>query len=339
MNSQIIKDQIISTHPLISVIVPVYNVGNYLNRCIESILNQNYKELELILIDDGSTDNSVEICKQYVELDQRVKLFQQNNQGSSIARNTGLLNTTGEYISFVDSDDWILPEMLESMIEYAINNDLAVVECESIKSTDSNIDKIISEKLFEFKTETNEEALARIIENQKFAVWRRIYSKKIIGNLKFIPYKLHQDVFFTIDILKKIKHQGYIKTPFYCYNVENISIIRSPYSQKKLDAIDATFYVLNETKDFNNNIKINAKKHVIQQLMYHYHELYSHDNLDPHYKVRILIKNEISKALSLQSWSTYGLLIKYLPFKVYRVFLRINEFRISSQIYLIKLLR
>ena len=326
------------TSPLISVIVPVYNVDKYLSRCIESILNQNYKDLELILIDDGSTDNSVEICNQYVQNDFRIKLFQQSNQGSSVARNIGLTHAQGEYISFVDSDDWILPEMLETMLGVAIKDNLKVVECESKRSINFKVGKLKEKENPKIKIESREEALERVIKNQNFAVWRRIYHKSVIGNLRFIPHKIHQDVFFTIDLLKKIKQQGYITEPFYVYNVENISVIRSPYSQKKLDAIDAVFYVINETKDFNNNVKINAKKHVIEVLRYHYHELFSHAYLDPDYKIRRYIKDEIGKELSLKSWSAYGFLIKYLPLKAYPIFLWLNSHRISAQIYLLKLL-
>lgn len=340
MNANLIKDEVLPTYPLISVIVPVYNVEEYLSRCIESILNQNYRDLELILVDDGSTDNSVELANHYIKKDSRVKLFRQSNQGSSIARNTGLSYAQGEYISFVDSDDWILPQMLGTMLNIAIENNLEVVECESVRSTDyKKLDTLKPQSNTRHRIETKEESLARVIKNQNFAVWRRIYHKSIIENLKFIPHKIHQDVFFTIDILKKIKQQGYIKTPLYIYNVENTSIIRSPYNQKKLDAIDAVFYVINQTENFNDKVKINAKKHVIQVLRYHYHELFTHDYLDPEYKVRKSIRKEISKNLSSKSWSMYGTLINLLPFKMYRIFLWLNKYRISAQVYLLKLLR
>lgn len=339
MNVISIKDKVVPRQAMISVIVPVYNVDKFISRCIESILNQNFTNIELILIDDGSTDNSVNICSRYVEVDSRVKLFQQSNQGSSVARNTGLSHAKGEYISFVDSDDWIMPEMLEIMFDFLTNNSLEVVECESIRSTDLHTEQFKSKKNTTIKIETSEEALDRVIENQNFAVWRRLYHKSVIGNLRFIPYKIHQDVFFTIDILKKINHQGYITKALYIYNVENISVIRSPYSQKKLDAIDAVFYVLNETKNFNTKVRITAKKHVIKVLRYHYHELYSHPYLDQDYKMRRLIRTEIVRELTYKSWSAYGIIIKYLPLKVYPIFLWLNNRRISAQIYLLKSLR
>lgn len=339
MSGNFIENKVLPKKPLISVIVPVYNVEKYLSRCIESILNQNHKELELILIDDGSTDNSVLICKHYIGIDPRVKLFQQSNQGSSIARNTGLSYAQGEYISFVDSDDWILPQMLGTMLNIATENNLEVVECESTRSTNFEVGKLNEKENLKIKIESREEALERVIEHQNFAVWRRIYHHGVIGNLRFIPHKIHQDVFFTIDILKKIKNQGYIANSLYIYNIENTSIIRSPYNQKKLDAIDAVFYVINQTENFNDKIKINAKKHVIQVLRYHYHELFTHDYLDPEYEVRKSIRNEISKNLSFKSWSMYGVLINLLPFRMYRIFIWLNNYRISAQVYLLKLLR
>ena len=95
---------------IISVIIPVYNVEKYLSRCIESVLNQTYRNLEIIIVDDGSTDDSLNICRRYEKKDKRIKVIHQDNGGLSSARNKGLMNSTGEYISFVDSDDWLHPD-------------------------------------------------------------------------------------------------------------------------------------------------------------------------------------------------------------------------------------
>lgn len=337
MNQITINSKLIIS-PLISVIVPVYKVEEHLPKCLDSIINQTYTNLEIILVNDGSPDNCGNICDDYATKDNRISVIHQKNMGLSGARNSGLEVAKGKYICFIDSDDWIEHDMLEIMINFATNHKLDVVECGSIQSIDykgtkNNRDSVSGQ------IETRETSLARIIKNQSFSVWRRIYHKEIIGSLRFIPNKLSEDVFFTIDILKKIERHGFIKTPLYIYNVENISIVRSPYNQKKLDAIDAVFYVIDETKDCNDEVKINAKKHVIQQLMLHYNELFSHDYLDPDYKVRKSIRQEISKVLSVKSWSVYGILIKILPFKIYRPFIRLNEYRISAQIYLLKALR
>ena len=114
--------------PLLSVIVPVYKAEKYIHKCISSILNQTFKDLELILVDDGSPDNSGVICDEYATKDSRVKVFHQENGGVCVARNTGLDNATGEYVFFVDSDDYILTDTLETLYTDVLNHnaDIAV---------------------------------------------------------------------------------------------------------------------------------------------------------------------------------------------------------------------
>ena len=118
---------------MISVIVPVYKAEKYLDRCVSSILNQTYKDLELILVDDGSPDGCPEMCDRYAQADSRVKVIHKKNGGVSTARNAGLDAATGDYIAFVDSDDWIEPEMYQKMMEAAMAHDCDVVMCDCVK--------------------------------------------------------------------------------------------------------------------------------------------------------------------------------------------------------------
>lgn len=115
--------------PLITVIVPVYNVEKYLRRCLDSIIRQTYQNLEILCIDDGSIDNSGEICEQYAARDARIKVIHQENQGLSTARNRGLDTATGEYIAFVDSDDYIAADVLEQLYQSAVSSDATCVIC------------------------------------------------------------------------------------------------------------------------------------------------------------------------------------------------------------------
>lgn len=115
--------------PKISVIVPVYNVAPYLKKCVDSIINQTFTDIEIILVDDGSTDESGTICDQYAQKDSRVKVIHKPNGGLSDARNSGLEVCSGEYIGFVDSDDWISPDMYETLIHFAVKEDLDVAMC------------------------------------------------------------------------------------------------------------------------------------------------------------------------------------------------------------------
>ena len=120
--------------PLISIIVPVYNVEKYLSKCIDSIINQTYKNIEIILIDDGSTDSSGAICDKYALVDSRIHVLHIENSGVSNARNVGLNHATGDYIGFVDSDDYIEPNMYELLLEELIADDVDVVQCNHAES-------------------------------------------------------------------------------------------------------------------------------------------------------------------------------------------------------------
>lgn len=322
---------------LLSVIVPVYNAAPYLKRCIESITNQTYKNLEIILVDDGSKDNSYSICKSFADKDSRIVLTQQANAGSSVARNTGLDLATGQYIAFIDSDDYVRSDMFQKMIDFAIKNKLEVVEC-GLTSTknNSNIDSNSKPHTF---IETREEAMERLIREKNWSVWRRIYKKNVVSDLRFIPGKIHQDVFFTVDVIDNISRQGYISNQFYIYNTENESITRSAYSLKKLDAKDAPYHVFECAKKYNFPIQSLANKYLIGTLISHYDRLFFNRHLDKDYYHRKIIKKEISEQLNLNygNASLPALLAKYCPFWLYNIFLKANYYRIKIKLKLLKL--
>ncbi|WP_052417896.1 glycosyltransferase family 2 protein [Jejuia pallidilutea] len=183
----------------VSVVVPVYNVEKYLHRCVDSLLKQSYKNLEIILINDGSLDSSGEICDELAKKDHRIKVVHQKNGGLSAARNTGLNHVTGDYISFIDSDDWIEQSMYEEMLYYAYNHNLDIIECD-IQST-MDPEKKAKEK---FIIENKEQNALRIIENQFFSVCRRIYRYNLIKDLRFIENYIYEDMIFTTFFLREL---------------------------------------------------------------------------------------------------------------------------------------
>lgn len=315
---------------LLSVIVPVYNVEPYIERCINSIVNQTYKHLEIILINDGSTDSSGEICDREALKDHRIKVYHIANSGSSIARNYGLERCNGDYIGFVDSDDWIDQDMFYSMISFAVKNTLEVVECNSINSTEQS--KIHKRTAEVHRIENKDEFLYRILKYKRFAVWRRIYHKSVLQDKFFIPNILHQDVYFTIDIVNNLTRLGYLSYPFYIYNVENMnSVIRGNYSLKKLNSIGAPLYVVTKTETYNSKIKTLASNYLIKFLTLHYNSLFENHHFDPDFVHRKKIKTEIKKHQKLHNFSFYGYAIKLLPLKYYGIFSNINGTRIDFQ--------
>lgn len=317
--------------PLISIIVPVYNAESYLERCIESLINQSYSHIEIILVNDGSTDKSGAICNAFAAQDSRIKVYHIENGGSSIARNYGLSKSTGDYIGFVDSDDWTKLNMFQRLIDFAIKNNLKVVECSSIESTDFSSldhDNIAIKETIEEKEIT----LQRVIKNKRFAVWRRLYRKDIIKNRLFIEYILHQDVYYTMDILNSIDKLGFIDEPLYIYNVENEnSVIRSKYSIKKLKSIGAAEYVVLKTEGYSKKIQYYAKQYLFQFLTSHYNNLHINSRLDEKYKHRNSIRLLLRKYHSFYYFNFFVFMIVLLPISFYKYFLIINLKRIQLQ--------
>ncbi|SFT14223.1 Glycosyltransferase involved in cell wall bisynthesis [Zhouia amylolytica] len=298
-------------NPLVSIIIPVYNAELYLERCLNSVINQTYENLEILLINDGSTDNSKNICTSFKKKDNRIRLINQVNGGSSIARNTGLDQAQGEIISFIDSDDHIDLKMITIMVDLLLTHDLEVVEAEPDNPT--------KKKSFDgsFRIEDQITATKRILKNTSFSVWRRIYKKSLIGEMRFIPKLIHQDVFFTIDLLKKISKIGYLNTPLYIYNTGNIgSIIRSKYSVKKITTgIKATEYIKDHVpnKDALDEV---VKNYIVYYYTDHFYLLSKNKHVDPGGYYRKKLKREISKAASNNNLSFRSLVVMTLPIKV-----------------------
>ncbi|TDS13442.1 glycosyltransferase involved in cell wall biosynthesis [Maribacter caenipelagi] len=321
--------------PLVSVIVPVYNVKDYLERCINSILNQTYNNLEIILVNDGSTDSSGDICEYFRSQFKIVNLINQVNGGLSVARNAGLKHCSGDFITFVDSDDWLKPNMIEQLLQFAIANNLSMVECGVIKSQD--LKKEDNNHTYLSFIESQSEAMFRLLQETNFSVWRRIYKKELLNNLYFIPGKISEDVFFTIDCINKIDKQGCIREPLYVYNTENISITRSPYSLKKIAAKDALFYPVSETKKYNLEIKKRANYLLLRGLIYHYQRILLHGDLDINNSYRKKFKKEVISQFKIANGMNIkhdfvwykALLVNYTPIIIYKFFLQINELRIK----------
>lgn len=207
--------------PLVSVIVAVYNIEKYIKKCIESITSQTYSHLEIILVDDGSRDSSGKICDEYALRDERIKVIHRMNGGLSAARNSGLALCKGEFISFVDGDDWIEPEMYEQMVSAAMENDAELVACrykciypgEIVdKSTDR---KIVFEGL-QMLSKYLEEDESVVIQH---AAWNKLYHRKLIGEERFPEGKLYEDVVFSAHVLSRIKKGVYLDRALYDYVV------------------------------------------------------------------------------------------------------------------------
>lgn len=225
---------------LISVIVPVYNVEPYLDRCVESIVNQTYRNLEILLVDDGSPDRCPEMCDAWAEKDSRIKVIHKENGGLSDARNVGMAAASGELIGFVDSDDWIAPEMYQRLYAALITtgSDIAACGAEMVYGDDTPSRKLTAEGEFIL---SNEEAMQAIIEEKqlKQPVWYKLYKTNLIQGILFPVGKYHEDVFWSYRVVGKARKIAVFDTPCYFYLQRNESIMGENYSLKRLDGLEA----------------------------------------------------------------------------------------------------
>ncbi|MFE4712061.1 glycosyltransferase family 2 protein [Paenibacillus sp. NPDC056722] len=214
----------------VSIIIPVYNTKNYVRRAIESILNQSYKNIELIIVDDGSTDGSSAICDEYKQKDSRINVIHQKNSGVSAARNNGIINATGQYIQFVDSDDEIKSDMIKTMVDAIEKNKSDLVICGY-----SVIGKQVfnsATRLYDATEFLVESYLNPDISSLVLSSWNMIFKSSILkdNNLRFDPsYVMGEDGLFTLDYLNKCEKVLTINKVFYNYYVftpeERISAI------------------------------------------------------------------------------------------------------------------
>lgn len=227
-------------NPLISVIVPVYNVEKYLERCLNSIVNQSYENLEIILVDDGSTDNSGIICDKWAEKDDRVVVIHKKNGGLSDARNWGMKEAHGAFIGFVDSDDWIAKDMYEKLIN-AIERDGSDIAACGVQMVWEDSEK--TEMLTHNRScvLSNQEAQEKLIEESLVLhpVWYKVYKREVIADISFERNRYHEDVFWTYKVLGNTNTLSIIEDVGYYYWQRKGSIMGSNYSEKRLDGIDA----------------------------------------------------------------------------------------------------
>ncbi|HWK24487.1 MAG TPA: glycosyltransferase [Ureibacillus sp.] len=247
--------------PLISVIIPIYNVEKYLNRCIDSVINQTYENLEIILINDGSPDLCGKICDEYSKTDQRIKVIHKENGGVSSARNVGLKAAKGDYIAFVDPDDYVTRNMFEKLNHYREESQADIVSCCALVENDEGV---IKNSFFKITNDSivvdKQRAIIQLVWNNYLAEsdryidigvpWGKLYRKSMLtdNNIEFKEsLRRQQDNIFNLYAFHNANKIVYIDDPLYNYNYTNISNVFSKYVRD----IDVLFTELtNETNHF-----------------------------------------------------------------------------------------
>lgn len=224
---------------LVSIIVPVYKVEQYLNRCVSSLCSQTYTNLELILVDDGSPDRCGRMCDEWAKKEPRIQVIHKSNGGLSDARNAGIRIASGEYIAFVDSDDWVSPIFVECLCREMRHSDCDIIECEVFRTKEEGADfPAESGKGIAYAAEA---ALEELIRDGVFHqyVWNKMYRRGLLDGIWFEKGKTNEDEFWTYQIFGRAKRIVKLNAPLYCYYQRPDSIMGAQYSIKRLDALEA----------------------------------------------------------------------------------------------------
>ncbi|MBF1212161.1 glycosyltransferase [Gemella morbillorum] len=262
MDDKVISDK------LISIIVPVYNVEKYLKKCVYSILNQSYKNLEVILVNDGSTDNSGKICDELSREDSRINVYHKDNGGLSDARNYGVAKANGEYVGFVDSDDYIDQYMYENLYKAIRKYNTQIAECGITRVYKNNKLRPHYDGEEYSLVVDREGYLKEYLENRKVygAAVCKLLSIDLAKVLKFPDGKVYEDVFYTLELLKKVDKYTLISGNYYYYYIRGNSITTKTFSSRDMDYIEIIDKIGEYT--LNNYTKLKEKLFIRQGFAY-----------------------------------------------------------------------
>lgn len=223
---------------MISIIIPVYRVEPYIHQCIKSIVNQTYREIEILLINDGSPDKCGEICEEYAKKDKRIRVFHTENKGISAARNLGLDNAKGDYIGFVDADDWIEREMYEVLLRRLEETGTDICACairrEFLKG---HMDYSIHDAVY-LGTEANRALVYGTISN---GVWNKIYKKACWANERFPENRTYEEIATIHKVILKARSLSCMPEPLYHYRMRDGSVVHTPSMDNRINFWTASY--------------------------------------------------------------------------------------------------
>lgn len=314
--------------PLISVIVPIYNVDRYLGRCLNSIISQTYKNIEIILVNDGSTDNSFSICQNYQKMYPNISIINQSNQGLSVARNVGIEKATGEYIMFIDSDDWIHSNTINILYKDLIGYKAEIAICGMTKCFSYSPNTVLRKSRVESLDQ--KEAIKRMLNGEWISAWAKLYKKELFNNIKFPPGKTNEDYPVLIHLFEQCKCITYNSIPLYYYYYREGSICNSPLSLRKFDEIDNAQHVAEYTYHSFPDLYYLAEFNWIASLIKLYFTIISYD-INSYKPQQIRIRQTIKKNFK-SFFFNRKVGIKYKPF-ILSILLGSQFSRIWGEIY------
>jgi glycosyltransferase involved in cell wall biosynthesis len=260
----------------VSVVVPIYKVEKYLNRCVDTIVNQTYTNLEIILVDDGSPDKSGSIAKEYAKSDDRIKVINKKNGGLSDARNVGMQYITGDFTLFVDSDDWLETKMIESMVHVSIEYKAEVVQSAFYYAYE---DHLLFDNRYYQKNDPpivldNEVLMTELVvgERVKNFAWGKLYKTEIIREIPFKKGVLFEDVFWAHKVMQRVNTYVILNEPL-CFYFQRYDSIVSTYTSKNLDIIEGLKERQCFIEEFYKDLSLKSFKFLLKTILIQYYLL------------------------------------------------------------------
>ena len=241
-------------NPIVSIVVPCYNVGEYLTDCLDSLINQTFKDIEIVCVNDGSTDKTLQILDDYAKKDLRIKIITQENKGLSGARNTGVNNSSGSYITFVDSDDWVSENYIEKLYDGITGNNADIAASTIVRWR---------KKYQKYRVHYTEEKVYKTLEDKVNVcaipkccyVWNKLYKAELVKKYSFTEGVYYEDMLWTPNILKEANKLVTVPDTIYYYRVNKNSIVKKkPSDKKQLDSYNSHKYIVDFFEENNLNL-------------------------------------------------------------------------------------
>lgn len=286
--------------PIVSIIVPVFNVEEYLEKCIQSLINQTLQDIEVILVNDGSTDLSAEICDRYKKLDNRIIVIHKENGGVSSARNEGLKVAKGNYIGFVDSDDYVELDTYEKLVHALIDSKADISICGRIVENNDTKNYQVVDQTRDLVF-NSEDVIRRILLKQNIYVapWDKLYKSELFKGREFPIGKIYEDIYLIPEIISNTQKIVCIKEAKYHYMIRSQSITQSKYKKSSFDLINNTELLYKYIVSRYPNLLKEARYYYFENILACYSKYISSDSLTKKAfrQDKLLIKNRIKTLL------------------------------------------
>ena len=260
---------------LVSIVVPIYKVEKYLDKCIQSIINQTYKNLEIILVDDGSPDNCGTICDKYAKIDSRIKVLHKKNDGVSNARNSGIEIASGDYLYLPDGDDFLPETAIEKLVNLIVSTGTDMVISENYIIGEDNIIMGVHNSInidTEYKVYSKKES-AMLWVNEDWGPWGKLYKMDVHKNVKFPAHKIHEDEAIMFQLINNCSKIVYTPEPLYYYVRREGSTTNSNYSIKKMDWLEAWINNVEYIRENFSNVYTKAVDKMLTVAIYNFDNL------------------------------------------------------------------